>query len=414
MTRSSSIGIILGLGASLIAFALSTSVNAVDSVRLTNQEAQAAAVGYLEKGFEQCGLAHRLSRINIDESKVVLNAYRDYKAKATALDASVLTASKPIERGVAHCAQVEKDVLRAEALPIIESGIEYCFAAKSALKGKRLKVAKTNILHYQQQKNQALSISNTLVGVSSISSQMRKCDRIASNIDKAQIAYASLLESTKILENSLWQALDTCQNVNGIVEANTQLVNSIFLSAKDHAYINTQQKNVKQSYTLLEIEKKRINAFDPALKIVQQYPERKQSKNIVELMSQLDVCSNNVLAGIGRTQAHLDSAVAIEEIVEPDVEMNVENIETQFISDFRVNDSVADENVIVEQVNEKRARVWVGARSGKRPHKFVAVKTVEIDSQIGSIEIDHIQVEHIQADNTLKESEAVVNGLAKN
>ncbi len=174
----------------------------------------AKAQELLLKGYSECQSALLLRRKDLSKAKSAYKNYQSLKSQAIAIDLKVLESKAPeVERVITYCNAVGADISRTEALPIIAKGTEACGEAANHLRNNEFDRAKKAYSRYLQYKDEAVSTSDVILEVFSVKTEVRRCERIAQDIE---VAYRRSKETKQQLQQSLAylkKTLGICQSL---------------------------------------------------------------------------------------------------------------------------------------------------------------------------------------------------------
>ncbi len=174
------------------------------------------ALDLLKKGYAECKSAHILRRQDFDQAKETYNTFLDLRDQAAAIDASILESANPeVTRIIGYCDTVGVDIRRTEALPVFQEGVAACDKSAEHLRNNEIEEARSEFTNYLELKAGAEDLSKAIVDVFSVKAEIRRCDRVISEIE---IAEAKLDELKGALEDSLeylGESLSMCQALTG-------------------------------------------------------------------------------------------------------------------------------------------------------------------------------------------------------
>jgi len=168
------------------------------------------ALSLLTKGIEHCTKATRATRTN------QLAAMKEYKTYVTALNRAkaiypkISEHSRTLSRQMQQCSQIGTDIARMQALPLLEKGVLACKEAKAFAKGDYLSKARVKYKEYQDFRNQAVALTESVLKVASNSSKVRRCDKLESSLMAAQTRVVNDEQKANELISLLRRAEDSC------------------------------------------------------------------------------------------------------------------------------------------------------------------------------------------------------------
>ncbi|MAR92868.1 MAG: hypothetical protein CML06_18630 [Pseudomonadales bacterium] len=176
---------------------------------MAQDTAATAADGVFRSGVAYCNQASKLSRADTAAAREQFNRYLSHLEQARVIQPGLLETNSFAAREHRRCQLVEDNIARAEAMPLVEEGLARCNAARDALERADLNTANAAFEQFQQQRDQALAITPTVLRVGSVGVRLRVCDRLVEKIalaqaqqqlqqqrrDRAQAAYSTALAS---------------------------------------------------------------------------------------------------------------------------------------------------------------------------------------------------------------------------
>ncbi len=174
------------------------------------------ALDLLKKGYAECKSAHILRRQDFDQAKETYNTFLELRDQAAAIDAGILESANPeVTRIIGYCDTVGVDIRRTEALPVFQEGVAACDKSAEHLRNNETEEARSEFTNYLELKASAEDLSKAIVDVFSVKAEIRRCDRVISEIE---VAEAKLDELKGTLEESLeylGESLSMCQTLTG-------------------------------------------------------------------------------------------------------------------------------------------------------------------------------------------------------
>lgn len=173
----------------------------------------------MQQGYAECKSAHLLRRKDLQQAKSAYENYLNLKAQAVAIDAKVLVAKNAeIERIVSYCETVGADMARSEALPVFTQGAAACGEAAEYLRNNQLEQARQSYSRYLQQKDEAVAISDAILEVFSVRTEVRRCERVWQDIEVADARAGEIKVQLQESGAYLQETLKICQ---ALVEPDT-------------------------------------------------------------------------------------------------------------------------------------------------------------------------------------------------
>lgn len=288
------------MSATRLSIAISVMIALSSNLAIADAESFEHAVSVYLKGFEECVEAHTLRGKNIEAAKNKYQLYLNYKDEAAAIDKTILTSpARDMQKNLRYCEKVYGNILRAEALPILEKGIAACEEAKTLLKGGNSDAAKDKMEIYNQFKTEALVSTESVLEIYSVASKVRLCSRIESKIAKKEEEKQKLREAAQLVVASLTEAKKQCDIANNIV-------NSPSFDIKDLAIAKRTLKQVSN-------KRKEASSNQVGLSTLELFPEDETTTQINTLMEEAKGCAgklNPKIARIERKQAGLVQTIA--------------------------------------------------------------------------------------------------------
>lgn len=288
------------MSATRLSIAISVIIAFYSNLAIADAESFERAVSVYLKGFEECVEAHTLRGRNIEAAKNKYQLYLNYKDEATAIDKSILNSpARDMQKNLRYCEKVYGNILRAEALPILEKGIAACEEAKVLLKEGNSEAAKERMDIYNQYKTEALVSTESVLEIYSVASKVRLCSRIESKIAKKEEEKQKLNEAAQLVVASLSEATKQCDIANNIV-------NSPSFDIKDLAIAKRTLKQVVN-------KQKEASANKVGLSTLELFPEAETTTQINTLMAEAKGCAgklNPAIAKVERKQAGLVQTIS--------------------------------------------------------------------------------------------------------
>ena len=280
--------------------AISVIIALNSNLAMADAESFERAVSIYLKGFQECVDGHTLRGKNIEQAKKKYQLYLNYKDEATAIDPTILTSSeRDMQKNLRYCEKVYDNILRAEALPILEKGIAACEIAKTQLKEGKTEEAKQNIDIYNQFKTEALVSTESVLEIYSVASKVRLCGRVEAKIAKKEEEVEKLKNAGQMVLASLNEAQKQCDIAKNIV-------NNPSFDIKD---LTIAKRTLKQ----VANKRKEATSNQIGLSTLEMFPEDEASVQINSLLSSTKACSgelNPKIAKIEKKQSRLIQTIA--------------------------------------------------------------------------------------------------------
>ncbi|MBL4865065.1 MAG: hypothetical protein JKY67_01660 [Pseudomonadales bacterium] len=201
---------------------------AITNLAFADAKSFSQAVDVYMKGFKECVDAHAARGGNIAIAKKKYKAYLAYKDQAAAIDQSILTSDRrSLQKNQRYCEKAYENILIAEAEPIVKKGIKACEQAKSAFGTGNLQEAKIKIDLFDQQNTEALSITENILGIYSIASKVRVCNRIKAKILLAEKGFQVEEEESQLVIGQLIDANNQCNSAKSLSNKPGDKLNNI-------------------------------------------------------------------------------------------------------------------------------------------------------------------------------------------
>ncbi|PCJ21762.1 MAG: hypothetical protein COB04_02245 [Gammaproteobacteria bacterium] len=250
------------------------------------------AVSLYQKGVASCLQAHKLRASNLEEAKKSFQAYETTKQQAVNLSGRILTTRDfNIDRNIKLCNQAKADILRTEAIPIIETAIDMCKYSKTALKKSKVERARQLYNQYQNQKQQAFELANDVVKVQSIRLNIARCDKFENKLSKAEFMVANLNDKINNEQSKAQKAYQLCNR--GIESSDT----------------NNQLSNTQKAKLLLTQSKDQLASVSlTALNSVDFLSQSKLGKKLIKEIERSQQCHSNLAQSITAKETFLIKA----------------------------------------------------------------------------------------------------------
>lgn len=174
--------------------------------------ADAKALELLQQGYAECKSAHLLRRKDPEGAKSAFEQYQNLKARAVALDAQLIREpDAEAERIISYCNTVGEDIARTEALPLFTEGAAACAEASEYLRNNDLENAHSAYSRYLSYKEEAVAISPAILEVFSVSTEVRRCERVGEDLAAAESNAEQAQQQLTETESYAKETLQRCQ-----------------------------------------------------------------------------------------------------------------------------------------------------------------------------------------------------------
>ena len=255
------------------------------------------ALTLLTQGIAHCTKATRSSRTN------QLAAIKEYKlyaialSRAKAIYPNISAHSRTLSRQMEQCAQIGTDIARIQALPLLEVGVLACKEAKVLAKGDYLSKARIKYKEYQDFRNQAVALTDSVLKVGSNSSKVRRCDMLESSLMAAQTRVVNDEQKAVELISLLRRAEDSCLVAQSMA----------IKSGESRVNLDTTKSMLGHAKSYFNETPLHKSALDRA----SNYPGYSSSKQIQQLISTFLICRDELMVVIG---AATQSVIRQEEL----------------------------------------------------------------------------------------------------
>lgn len=262
------------------------------------------AVNLYLKGYADCREANTLRSEDLTAARTYFDRYLATLDQAAAIDPEILkTNARDMNANLKYCERVQVNLKMAEAAPVLEQGFEHCEKAKSAFDSKDFTIAQQEMVEYGVKRDQAFAITESIMEVFNLASQVRSCARFQEKLVSAkqatQAETAALLDAQQLLQAfnekcnyALSYTRQTNFTVDTLSDANEKLSDALHYKKQAHA--NTL-----------------------AFKAAEQQPDREESKAIKKLDEVGTRCETEVSSQIRNmtkqrrvTEKTLEDAIA--------------------------------------------------------------------------------------------------------
>ncbi|HEX5057272.1 MAG TPA: energy transducer TonB [Gammaproteobacteria bacterium] len=255
----------------------------------------------IREASRECRTAKQLRRENLEQAQTHFKAYTALLNKAIALEPNLLNSNDPaVTQVLDFCNIVKNDLERAEALPLFESGLRECSEARVLISNAAFDEARQKYQRYQQYKEGALAISQSVLDVYENSYEIRLCDRLEADIKQAELEYKGQLQiSAKDGESAFKVVLDSLSQSDRQCRGAENLIN-------DKDSYGSQTVGQIQSLAA-EAEKLKQEALSQRRQLLAQGRQQDgvTAKKIDTVLGGLEECLSSVTGGITRVQATL-------------------------------------------------------------------------------------------------------------
>lgn len=153
---------------------------------LANDSLNHAINTYL-KGFDACTQANDLLLTDAALAQERMMLYQQFLDQAAEINAGVLsTTERGMPSNLQFCQRVADNISRALATPMLEHAFTFCQSARDALTRDELDVADGLLREYHARKETAFALSDSLMDVYLLASQVRGCERLQERLIERQ------------------------------------------------------------------------------------------------------------------------------------------------------------------------------------------------------------------------------------
>ncbi len=293
------------------------------------------ALGFLKKGYEACKSAHVLRRQNFELAKETYNAYIELRDQANAADSAILESTDPeVTRIVGYCDTVGVDIKRTEALPVFQEGVAACGRAAEHVRNSEIEEAKQEFSTYTDLKSQAEEISQAIVDVFSVKTEIRRCDRVKSEIEVVEAELEELNQQLNESREYLAETLTLCQVMTGKEVAGLELeqLNQQMTEFDEH------RKEVPHKDLLEQDEVANLSIVD----------------EVKKLKKKISACEVTAQANIKVKEQELAAAEEERKRQEELAKLEQQKLEAEPVAESEAGEPVVEESE--EQKTERMAR----------------------------------------------------------
>ncbi len=295
------------------------------------------ALGLLTQGLEYCTKATRATRTNELDAVKEYEKYVTALSRAKAIYPKISEHSRTLSRQVQQCSQIGVDIARVQALPLLDKGVLACKKAKELAKGDYLSKARIKYKEYQNFRNQAVALTNSVLKVASNSSKVRRCDKLETNLMAAQTKVVNDEHKASELITLLKRAEDSClvaqrmATKSGESRVNLDTTKSMLVHAE--RYFNQTQLH------------------EDALKRATNYPGYGSSKHIKQLTSIFSICRDELVAIIDAATQSVNrqeeqAKIREKQQIQEAVAIAVAEAKKEALASFRMQSQLAEKVVV--------------------------------------------------------------------
>jgi TonB family protein len=255
----------------------------------------------MREASRECRTAKQLRRENLEEAQNHFKAYTTLLNKAIAIEPNLLSSNDPaVTQVLDFCNVVKNDLERAEALPLFERGLRECSEARVLISNAAFDEARQKYQHYQEDKEAALAISQSVLDVYENSYEIRLCDRLETDIKQAESEYKGQLQISAKDGESVFKGV-----LDGLSQSDRQCRGAENLINDKDSY---GSQTVAQIQSLAaEAEKLKQEALAQRRQLLAQGKQQDAvtAKKIDTVLGGLEECLSSVSGGITRVQTTL-------------------------------------------------------------------------------------------------------------
>lgn len=183
----------------------------------TENDPAATADALFREGLVYCNQASRVSRTDTTLARQQFEQYRSHLERAQVIDASVLESNSFVQREHKRCILIEDNIARAEAIPLVEQSLAQCAEANTALDAADLDQASVSFEQFRALRDQALTVTPTVLRVGSVAVRMRVCDRLVEKIALAEAERQMTQQTVGRARIHFNKALASCEVGQGML-----------------------------------------------------------------------------------------------------------------------------------------------------------------------------------------------------
>jgi len=259
------------------------------STSVADQTSFDKAVSIFSKGLKECVEANSVRGKNLNKAKRHHSNYLRFKAEAISIDESILSSTKrSMQKNLNYCDKVSVNLLRSEAVPILEEALKHCDKAKEAIEANDPVKSRTHITRYKKAKEEALSVTELILKNFALASRVRQCTRIESKITKAEDEIQQQEGAARALITLLTKSTTACASANSLT------VNNKIPMAK----LNSVKKHLKTARSIRYSQNKYITVRKQA----KETPERDSSKKILRLQTDSLICIEKLKVSVKKVE----------------------------------------------------------------------------------------------------------------
>ncbi len=238
---------------------------------------------FFNQGVKHCKNATDLSRSDAETAAAEFEHYQSYIEKVIALKPD-LKQDTVAKRQMEQCERVRHDIARAKALPIFEQSLAVCNDIKTLVSGDYLTKAKSKFAEYQQIRDQALAMTNTVLKVGSNASKARRCDRMEQRILAAE-------QRVKLREKQADRLISTLRKSTDSCLVSTRMLKRVGNNLEKLGAAEEMLSQAKDYYQQTE-------SYSEAITRSENFPGYESSKMIQQYIADYGKCERNMQAAI--------------------------------------------------------------------------------------------------------------------
>ena len=251
------------------------------------------AVNHYLRGFESCKEASGLLRSNqVSKARSKLLEYERYFEEAQKMDPSIVkTTRRGMEGNILFCQRVEAQLQVEEGTPFMDKAVEHCDLAQKALRAEDPTSAQANLDQFKELSAKAFEVAPAMKDIFSITSQVRRCERLERKISRISEKVESQNLSIETVKEASAAYLQAC------LEAEKQLG----ARAVDDALL----KNVGATLRSARSHKKTTNDETLAFEIFAEQTDHPAKPVVEGNLAKGDQCVARVEKGINSKEREL-------------------------------------------------------------------------------------------------------------
>ncbi|CBL46500.1 Hypothetical protein HDN1F_29170 [gamma proteobacterium HdN1] len=174
------------------------------------------AVNLYLSGYSECEKSNDLRSTDIASARKHFDQYQKTLDQAAAIDPTILKSrQRDMASKIAFCERVHNNLRMAEAAPILEQGFTHCEAARTAMEAEDFTTASQAFDAYTAKRDEALAITENIMGVYNLASQVRACNRLEEKVEEARSAKESEQKALAALTTQWQRYGQACQKALG-------------------------------------------------------------------------------------------------------------------------------------------------------------------------------------------------------